>query len=239
MTRRHAPPDRFPRVLPFGEAALLVELGDRRGPAANARVHALAVALDTAPAVGQLGLVPAYASLLVEFDPLEADPAGVEAVVRAALETLGSASPRVGRRRTVPTVFGGAFGPDLEAVAGHAGLRPAQVVERLAAVEQTVYMLGFSPGFPYLGDLPAELAVPRLQTPRERVPAGSVAVAGRQTGIYPRATPGGWRLVGRTPIALFDAWRDPPAYFAPGDRVRFVPIRGEDWDRHTGPPADW
>ena len=100
-------------------------------------------------------------------------------------------------------------------------------------------MLGFSPGFPYLGDIPAELALPRRGTPRERVPVGSVAIAERQTGIYSREMPGGWHLLGRTPVPLFDERRDPPAYLAPGDRVHFVPIAASEWDRYTGPPGDW
>jgi KipI family sensor histidine kinase inhibitor len=139
----------------------------------------------------------------------------------------------------VPAIYGGEFGPDLESVTEQLRLSPAEVVARHTASIQSVYMIGFAPGFAYVGDLPAELALPRRATPRERVPAGSVAIAGRQTGIYPRSTPGGWHLIARTPINLFDPARDPPAYLRPGDRVQFIRIQPTDWDRYTGPPQDW
>ncbi len=227
------------RIRPFGEAALLVELGEEPELTVNGRVHALAAALDARPLPGLRSLVPAYTSLLVEFDPLLADPTEVEAAIRARLERTSAAAPLPGRYRTIPTVYGGEFGPDLNEVAALVGLSPTEVIERHSGTEQRVYMLGFAPGFPYLGDLPPELALPRLATPRERVPAGSVAIAGRQTGIYPRPTPGGWRLLGRTPLTLFDERRTPPAYLAPGDRVRFVPIAPGEWARYAGPAPDW
>jgi KipI family sensor histidine kinase inhibitor len=119
------------------------------------------------------------------------------------------------------------------------GLSPEEVVARHVATEVTVYMIGFSPGYPYMGDLPAELNVPRRATPRELVPPGSVAIAYGQTSIYTRPTPGGWHLIGRTPRVLFDATRDPPTYLAPGDRVRHVPIQASDWDAHASPAPDW
>jgi KipI family sensor histidine kinase inhibitor len=235
-----APPQRTrAQVIPFGEAAFLVELGGEPDLTVNARVHALAAALDTAPPPALRTLIPAYTSLLVEFDPLVVDPAVVETAIYSTVERPLAAGARPGRPRIVPTVYGGKYGPDLDAVAALVGLTPSEVVARHAGSEQTVYMLGFAPGFPYLGDLPPELSVPRLETPRERVPAGSVAIAGRQTGIYPCATPGGWRILGRTPIRLFDERRDPPAYLAPGDRVRFAPIAPSEWERHAGVAADW
>ena len=136
-------------------------------------------------------------------------------------------------------MYGGEWGPDLEDVADRLGLSPNDVVARHTGSELTVYMLGFSPGFPYLGDLPDSLALPRRTTPRERVPVGSVAIAERQTGIYSREMPGGWHLLGRTPVALFDEHRDPPSYLAPGDRVRFVAIAAGDWERYaSAPPKD-
>jgi KipI family sensor histidine kinase inhibitor len=204
-------------------------------------VHALAAALEAAPPPGLGSLTPGYSSLLVQFDPLLAEPEPIAAAIRDFVEIqLQAAVERPpGRLRQIPTVYGGDCGPDLERVARRLGLSPAEVVSRHTAAEQTVYMIGFAPGFPYLGDLPPELALPRRATPRERVPAGSVAIAGRQTGIYPRSTPGGWHLLGRTPLLLFDATRDPPAYLRPGDRVRFVAIEPSDWDRFAGPAADW
>jgi KipI family sensor histidine kinase inhibitor len=228
------------RVRPFGEATLLVDFGDAPDPGLNARVHALAHALDADPPPGLRALVPGYVSLLVEFSPVECDFQALARLLsdRAAAEH-DSREARNARQRTIPTVYGGEFGPDLDEVAERLRLSPSQVIERHTAAEQRVYMLGFSPGFPYLGDLPPELALPRRATPRERVPLGSVAIAERQTGIYSREMPGGWHLLGRTPVPLFDLSRDPPAYLAPGDSVRFVPIAASEWDRFTRCPDDW
>ncbi len=129
-----------------------------------------------------------------------------------------------GRTVEIPVVYGGESGPDLEDVARYAGMAPERVVELHASAQYLVYFLGFSPGFPYLGGLPAALAVPRLEAPRTRVPAGSVAIGGGQTGIYPVESPGGWRIIGRTPLLMFDSRQDPPALLAMGDRLRFVPV---------------
>ena len=230
----------YPRIVPFGEGALLVELGDTPTLGENAAAHALGRALELDPPPGIEALVPGYVSLLISIDPL-ADADAIAAHVGRALATL----PRepellTGRLRRVPVVYGGAHGPDLEDVAARVQLDPRAVVALHAERELTVYMLGFAPGHPYIGDLPSELdPVRRLETPRVRVPRGSVGVVGRQSVIYPRSTPGGWPIIGRTPIALWDAERDPPAYFSAGDHVRFVPIPEEDWDRHSGPPPDW
>lgn len=229
----------WPRVTRFGEGALLVEWAEAPARALNARVHAFAEALRQTDLDGLVALVPGAVSLLVELDPL-ADVDGAEERLRALLARAERRQPlAVGRRREVPVVYGGAWGPDLEEVAGRVGLSPAEVVRQHAGADLVVYTIGFAPGFPYLGDLPAALDLPRRPTPRERVPAGSVAIAGRQTGIYPRASPGGWHLIGRTPLVLFDAERDPPAYLAPGDHVRFRPLPPAAWDAHAGPPGDW
>jgi KipI family sensor histidine kinase inhibitor len=228
-----------PRIRAFGEAAVLVEFGDAPDLTLNSRVHALARDLLAAPLEAQSNLIPGYVSLLVEFDPFrvrlqEATSILTDRVSRAEVQERGA-----GRNRVIPTVYGGDFGPDLEEIAARVRLTAAEVVSRHTALEQTVYMLGFSPGFPYLGDLPDELSLPRRETPRERVPIGSVAIAERQTGVYSREMPGGWHILGRTPIPLFDESRDPPAYLAPGDHVRFVSIDASEWDRHAVAPDDW
>lgn len=241
MSARRAPrtTTRWPRLTRFGEGALLVEWAATPARAPNARVHAFANALRQADLEGVVALVPGAVSLLVELDPL-ADVEGAEERVHTLLARAAPRQPvAAGRLREVPVVYGGGWGPDLEEVAAQVGLSPAEVVRRHSSAELVVYMLGFAPGFPYLGDLPAALALPRRPTPRERVPAGSVAIAGRQTGIYPRASPGGWHLIGRTPLVLFDARRDPPAYLAPGDRVRFRPVAPTAWDTLAGPAGDW
>lgn len=216
-------PNAFPRLQPLGDAALLVELGSGIDPDLNRRVHALAARLMAATLPGVVEIVPAYASALIHYDPLVLDFTDLEAWAIAALDGLVAASfpPR---RVEIPVRYGGADGPDLEFVAAHAGLTPAAVIRLHSAAEYTVYMMGFQPGFPYLGGLNPAIAAPRLPTPRTRVPAGSVGIAGNQTGIYPSQSPGGWRLIGRTDLRLFDPSADPPCLLNPGDIIRFVPV---------------
>jgi inhibitor of KinA len=230
------------RYSPFGEAALLVTLGDRIDIDLNRRAHLLATAVgllrEQDPRLGRP--VTGYASVLVPFDPLELDVAAAEAIVapsvQAALEAdleeeleaeLEADGATRGRSRTVTIVvrYGGADGPDLDEVAALHDLRPADVVALHADATYRVFMLGFAPGFGYLGPLPAELVTPRRATPRERVPAGSVAIAGAQTAVYPFATPGGWRLIGRTDQRMWDLAQRSPALLRPGDSVRFEPAR--------------
>ena len=215
------------RLLPEGEGALLVELGDRVDPDVNARVHALARAVVQRIGAPVLEVVPSYASLLVVFDPLRLSRERLETRVAALarkVEGIRAVPPR--RVIEVPVCYGGELGPDLEDVARAVALSPAEVIARHSAPVYRVYLLGFTPGFPYLGGMDPRLACPRLSSPRVRVPAGSVAIAGAQTGVYSVESPGGWRLLGRTPLRLFDP--DPgarrPFLLAPGDGLRFVPV---------------
>jgi KipI family sensor histidine kinase inhibitor len=218
-------------VRPFGDEAVLLTLGDRVDPDLNRLVHRIATAL-TREREGGLPLrvpVPAYASVLVPFDLARIGSDEVRSLVakvaEAALgQTPGVETGPIGRLVEIPTRYGGADGEDLEGIAARLGMTPSTVVELHASTEYEVFMLGFAPGFAYLGVLPEAIAVPRLPAPRPRVPPGSVAIAERQTAVYPSATPGGWNLIGRTEIALWDVERRPPALLAPGDRVRFVPI---------------
>jgi len=212
-----------PRFLPVGDAALSVELGDAIDPALNARVRGLDRAVRDRPFPGFREAAPTYRSLLVLYDWRATRFA--EAVT--ALQSLLDAAPaeeRAGRLVQVPTRYGGDDGPDLGDVARARGLSEAEAVAMHSAPEYTAFMLGFIGGFAYLGPLPAALEMPRRSTPRVRVPAGSVGVAGRQTGIYPMALPGGWNLIGRTSLRLFDPLADPPSLIQAGDRVRFVPV---------------
>jgi len=213
----------FPRVRPVGDAALSVELGDALSPATNARVRALDRDLALAPFDGFREAVPGHRSLLVLFDPAVAR-FGTLAGALVARAARGGAVPAPGRLHEVGVVYGGESGPDLAALAGERGLSERDFVGLHAGEPYTVFMLGFTPGFAYLGLLPETLDSSRQATPRVRVPAGSVAVAGRLTGIYPVASPGGWRLIGRSSLRLFDPVRAEPALFAPGDRVRFLPV---------------
>ncbi|HEU4812648.1 MAG TPA: 5-oxoprolinase subunit PxpB [Xanthomonadaceae bacterium] len=229
-------------VEPLGEEALLLRVGDEADAQTNARVHALAAALEAKRPEWVRDIVPAYATLAVFVDVLAMeDVAEPLAMAEAWIESTlsfprrressevppGDMDSRLrgndGRVVEIPVRFGGDDGPDLAAVAAAGGLSEPDTVARFCAPTYQVAMLGFAPGFPYLLGLDPALAMPRLDAPRTRVPAGSVAIGGAQAGIYPREGPGGWRLLGRTPLGLFDPTRDPPALLAPGHRVRFVP----------------
>jgi len=223
--------DEWPRYLPVGDAALLVEFGDQIDEAVNRRVHALAqvLAQDTVPGLGEA--VPTYRSLLVHYNPLRWDYQGVVSLVREQVQrakVIPLAEPRL---VAIPTVYGGEFGPDLEYVAEHSGLSVQEVVCIHCGAVYRVFMMGFTPGFPYLGSVDKAIATPRLATPRTRVPAGSVGIAGLQTGIYPIESPGGWQIIGRTPLTLFDPHQDPPTLLSAGDQVRFVPISEAEFER--------
>ncbi len=207
---------------PAGDAALLITLGATIDPALNRRVHGLARRLAARELAGLGEAVAGYAALLLHYDPLIIDYAAVRGAAEEELARLDEAALPEPRRVEVPVRYGGEDGPDLADVARHAGLSEAEVVRIHAARDYAVFLLGFLPGFPYLGGMDAAIACPRLPTPRARVPAGSVGIAGGQTGIYPQDSPGGWRIIGRTALRLFDWQNDPPALLAPGDWVRFV-----------------
>lgn len=212
----------------IADDALLLRLGDRIDIATNARVHALCERIRARRPAWLRDLVPSYASAGVFFDVHLTDAATVEAWLRGQLAAMSDADVATAPARVldIPVSYGGDAGPDLEEAAAELGIAPAQLVQRHAAGEYTVAMIGFAPGFPYLLGLDPALALPRLATPRTSVPAGSVGIGGAQTGIYPRESPGGWRLIGRTPLVLFDPAREPPVLLAPGDRVRFVAVEG-------------
>lgn len=214
----------------LGDEALLIRFGERIEPELNRLVHALDAALRMHAPSWIVDVVPAYASLALFLDAssfaADADALNnAERWVRERLAQMSSTRPTTGGKAIEIAVhYGGADGPDLEAVAAHCGLSAHEVVSRHAAVEYRVAMLGFAPGFPYLLGLDPALAVPRLAQPRLRVEAGSVAIGGSQTGVYPGAGPGGWRVIGRTGRRLFDPSNLPPSLLAPGDRVRFIPV---------------
>jgi KipI family sensor histidine kinase inhibitor len=214
------------RIDRMGDDALLITLDDVVDLDANRRAHRIAAAVATSRrSIPGLGVAtPGHASVLVPFDPDRCDEDSLRSTLEdivAAGVTPGPSSE--GALHEITVRYGGADGADLPEVAARTGLSEAEVVRLHAGVEYAVLVLGFVPGFPYLGVVPASLDLPRRATPRVRVPAGSVAIAGRQTGIYPFETPGGWHLIGRTEAPLWDAAREPPSLLAPGDRVRFVP----------------
>lgn len=215
------------QIVPLGDCAVLVRVGDAIDAETHARVRAVLDMLDREPVSGVIELVPAYTAVAVHYEP-EAFAGGdgpfarVTAEIEDRLRHLEVVAPGPGRLIEVPVRYGGEEGPDLEELAHYTGLTPEQVVSAHAAAEYTVYMIGFSPGFPYLAGLPERLAMPRRDSPRVAVPQGSIGIGGRQTGIYPIQTPGGWRIIGRTSLRLFRPEADPPTLLQLGDRVRFL-----------------
>lgn len=211
----------WPRILPAGDRGLLVEFAPELCDETNGIVRGSEPALATLP--GVLETVPAFRSILLVYDPLAVSFGELADRAEEAARSASPAPPEGAALVEVPVLFGGEAGPDLAAVAAERGMSPQEVVRRLCSRPYTVFMLGFAPGFPYLGLVPPELRLPRRATPRPRVPPGSVAVADAFVGIYPHETAGGWHLLGRTRFCLFDQGRSPPCLMRPGDRVRFIP----------------
>jgi len=211
------------RFLSAGDRALVVEFGDRVDRALSDDVLRLDASLRSTGLAGVVETVPTFRSLMVHYDPLVTSRAELEQAIAALLDRR-SGLCRDATLWRVPVCYEGEFAPDLAEVARLTELTPREVVGLHSAVRYHVYMLGFLPGFPYLGDLPPRLALPRRADPRVRVPAGSVSIATTLTAIYPYESPGGWHLIGATPIRLFDPSRSRPALLAPGDMVQFEPI---------------
>ena len=209
-------------IRPASDRSLLVSFGDEISLANHQRVDRLTRCLEGVR--GILNRHPAFASVLVDFDPRRYAHEDVENLIRERFAATPARQAGEARMVEIPVRFGGESGPDLEDVARHTGLSRRAVVERYCAADYLVYFVGFSTCFPYLGGLPAELATPRLAAPRKHVPEGSVAIGGSQAGVYPLASPGGWRLIGRTALRLFDPEATPPGMLRMSDRVRFVAV---------------
>lgn len=219
------------RIVAAGDSALTIELEPRIDPVINARAIALADAIAAAPPSGVRDVVPTYRSVTIYFDPLRTDYAALVARVEndATKPAPGSAAQRDPIQ--IPVCYGGDFGPDLPAIAAAAGMTELDAIGLHAGRIYRVFMLGFVPGFAYLGSVDDRIAVPRHPTPRGRVVAGSVGIAGAQTGVYPTDTPGGWQIVGRTPLRPFDVGRADPFLMKPGDSVKFSAIDRGEYDR--------
>jgi KipI family sensor histidine kinase inhibitor len=212
------------RIRECGDSMLLIEFEPAIDPVINERAIALALRLRRRGARGIRDVAPGYCTVGVYFDPLQTDLAALERAIADEARDLVSIEDVPPRMPIdIPVTYGGEWGPDLDAVAAHAGCTTAEVIERHVARTYRVYMLGFVPGFAYMGRVDASIAMPRHRVPRERVPAGSVGIAGEQTGVYPVSSPGGWQLIGHTAAVLFDPDRAQPSLLAPGDLVRFVP----------------
>lgn len=215
------------RFQPASDQSLLIYFGEQITLKANEQVRKLLHLLEAEPIPGVRNLQPAYCSLLVKFDALKWRHEALEKQLRKYLCRLDKINLAPPRQVDIPVCYGGELGPDLEDVAALYGTTPEQIIKLHSSVTYLVYFLGFVPGFAYLGELPEELVTPRLPSPRKRVPAGSVGIAGNQTGVYPFETPGGWRLLGRTPVSMFRADRDGLSLLSIGDRVRYVRISQE------------
>jgi KipI family sensor histidine kinase inhibitor len=229
---RHSPPASLmptpltegARFQPASDQSLLIYFGQEISFKAHQQVRRLLHLLESQPVTGIRNLHPAYCSLLVDFDVLNLSHNDLEIILRGYFDRLEDVRLPEGRQMEIPVTYGGEYGPDLDQVASICGITPAQAIELHSSVTYLVYFLGFVPGFAYLGELPEALVTPRLGVPRRNVAPGSVGIAGKQTGVYPFATPGGWRLIGRTPIAMFRPDRNNTSLLSIGDRVRFRPI---------------
>lgn len=212
------------KVIPASDSSLLVVFGNEISPELHQRVIALFRSLHARQDPRIRNLHPGYASLLIDFDPLRLTHDELSTIVQRPTLASDTMTERAANLVTIPVCYDIDFGPDLQDVAQHAGLSVDEVVRLHSAPTYLVYFLGFTPGFVYLGGLPHVLHTPRLTTPRPSIAGGSVGIAGAQTGIYPFDSPGGWKLIGRTPVRMFDPEATPPTRLQPGDRMKFIPI---------------
>lgn len=235
-------------ILPFGESAVLVEFGQGIHPEIHRQVKALTDYLDRFPFPGMIEYVPAFSSVAVFYNPVKAQSLPVEldeaegslayhkvsVLIRKIIAQLDHSVANKPRVVKIPVCYGGDFGPDLEYVAEHNKVTVNEVINIHANCQYLVYMIGFAPGFPYLGGMSERIATPRRSSPRPLIPAGSVGIAGMQTGVYPIATPGGWQLIGRTPVELFRPQANPPTLLQSGDMIQFCPISQQQFAEYKG-----
>lgn len=219
-----------PETYPYGDSALTILFGEEISETAYVRVRGLLAALEADPPEGMRELIPAYNSLLVVYDPEKTDFSALDRAVRSRAALLEVATETKTRIVRIPVCYEAPHAMDLEEVARHTGLSTDEVVSIHSSGTYLVYMLGFTPGFPYLGGMDGRIAAPRRASPRTRIPAGSVGIADRQTGIYPQDSPGGWNIIGRTPAVLFDPARTPPSLLEAGLSIRFRPIPARDFE---------
>lgn len=246
---------KIPKLISMGDSAVLIEFDQRIDPEIHVQVRSCLIQLEAQAFPGMLECVPAYASITVHYDPIVVmrDVSGafemcsgcdegldrsaqyvspsqrVRSYITALLGKSSQFQREEPRSITIPVWYGGEAGPDLEEVTRHTGLSAEDVIREHTTPEYTVYMIGFSPGFPYLGGMNPRIATPRRVTPRTQVPAGSVGIAGGQTGVYSQTTPGGWQIIGRTPLQLFNPLDKEPSLLQAGDRVRFQPITEKEY----------
>lgn len=219
------------RIRLSGDRALLVEYGDGIDPAVNDKVRAMTLLLKKNLPAGVEAVVPAYRSLSILYDPLATNPARLAEILHALEADFRTAEIAEPKTVPIPVCYGGKFGPDIDIVRAHTGLTEDEIVSIHTSVDYPIYMIGFTPGFCYLGGLDRRLQTPRRKTPRTSLPAGSVGIAESQTGVYPVESPGGWQIIGQTPLRLFAPARENPFLYEAGDRIRFVPIAEAEFSR--------
>lgn len=217
------------RILPAGDLSVVAEFGNEISTACNDRVRLLNQHLKKNKIKGIVETVPTFRSLLIYYDPLIISYKKLCDCIRSASETKGDIEYDSRRIVEIPVCYGGQYGEDLAAVAEHVGMSEEEVIKLHSGMDYLIYMLGFLPGFPYLGGMDPRLSTPRLSNPRTSIPAGSVGIGGEQTGVYPIASPGGWRLIGRTPLKLYDSEREKPTLYQAGDYIHFRPIAEEEY----------
>ena len=218
------------RYLIAGDSTLIVEFGEEISPHINEKVRSLMHYLEKKDLDGIVEMVPTYRSLAIHYDPMTLEIKDLKTEIdKGEHEFVCNSS--AGRVVEVPVLYGGEYGPDIANVARHNGITEEEVIERHSSKEYLVHMLGFTPGFPYLGGMDEKIATPRLKVPRAMVQGGSVGIAGSQTGIYPVDSPGGWQIIGRTPMKLFDVNREEKFLFAPGDILKFTPVDSDEYKK--------
>lgn len=226
------------RFLATGDTSLSVEFGNEISKLINSQIRAFNIALQSSDIPGIVETVPSYRALMIHYDPgvILYDP--LVRRLQSLLNRMDKAALPPSDVLEIPVLYGGEAGPDLEFVAEHAGKTPEEVIRIHSSVEYLIYMLGFTPGFTYLGGLSEEIATPRLTTPRVNIPAGSVGIAGAQTGVYPIDSPGGWQLIGRTPVRMYDPNRETPILPQAGQYIHFYPIDQAEFDRIAAQEAE-
>ncbi|NLY45411.1 MAG: 5-oxoprolinase subunit PxpB [Tissierella sp.] len=219
------------KFIPAGDKSLVMEFGNSIKPEINAKISNMVKSLDKLKIVGISEIIPTYRSILIIYEPLVIGYSTLVSSLKKIEKDLGKANSSKTRIVELPTVYGGEYGPDIEFVAKHNNLTIDEVIKIHSSTDYLLYMLGFTPGFGYLGGMSEKIETPRLQVPRTKIPAGSTGIAGKQTGIYPIDSPGGWQLIGRTPAKLYDPLSDPPVLLNAGDYIRFIPVDEKEYLR--------
>jgi len=212
------------KYLIAGDRAIVIEFGDEIEEQVNSKIRSLTVAIDQEGVIGINETIPTYRSLMVIYDPMIMELDELIGVIKSIITRMHELKLPEAKVIEIPTLYGGEYGPDIEYVADHNKISIDEVIKIHTEMEYLIYMIGFTPGFPYLGGMSDKIEAPRLQNPRTKIPVGSVGIAGKQTGIYPVESPGGWQLIGRTPVKLYDPYRKDPVLLNAGDYIKFVQI---------------